>query len=367
MFQFDYVAVKLADISGRYIIPLDIDPFLDLLANRFEVRILGESVEGRPIRSVTLGTGPLRIMMWSQMHGNESTTTKSVLDLINYLRTDSDEARSILKNCTIAIVPILNPDGAIAYTRVNANGVDLNRDAQDRTQPESLILRALYDQFKPDYCFNLHDQRTIFNVGDTDKPATVSFLAPAHDPERSISKARAISMQLIVAMNHELQKFIPGQIGRYDDGFNSNCIGDTFQMLHTPTVLFEAGHFQGDYEREQTRAYIFMALLKAVGTIANKEVGSFNPERYFDIPENNKMFYDILIRNVHLLDPHREVGDSAGILFVETLTGTKIDFVCKLEQVGNLDGKFAHKIYNCLDAKDLEILKNHQNLLNALR
>src|SRR5690606_2236569 len=175
MFKLDYETVKQTSLVGRYITPMDIDPYLDSLTSEFDVRQVGKSVQGRTIRSITLGNGPIRIMMWSQMHGNESTTTKSVLDLINYLRAGSELARLILKNCTIAIIPMLNPDGAIAYTRVNANAVDLNRDAQDRTQPESIALHELYQNFKPDYCFNLHDQRTIYNVGDTPKPATVSF------------------------------------------------------------------------------------------------------------------------------------------------------------------------------------------------
>lgn len=367
MFKLDYETVKEKSLVGRYITPMVIDPYLDSLACEFDVRQVGKSVQGRTIRSITLGNGPIRIMMWSQMHGNESTTTKSVLDLINYLMAGSELARLILKNCTIAIIPMLNPDGAIAYTRVNANAIDLNRDAQDRTQPESIAIHELYHNFIPDYCFNLHDQRTIYNVGDTPKPATVSFLAPAHDPERNISRTRAISMQLIVAMDRELQKHIPGQVGRYDDGFNSDCIGDTFQMLHTPTILFEAGHFQGDYERERTRFYIFIALLKGLAIIAKQQVDIFVREQYFDIPENNKLFYDILIKNIHRLDSSRNIGDSAGILFVETLVGEKIDFVGKLEQVGNLDHMFAHKTYNCLDVKDLWILNNNQNLLNVLK
>lgn len=346
---------------------MDIDPYLDQASDTFEVCKLGESVQGRAIRSIVMGTGPIGIMMWSQMHGNESTTTKSVLDLINYLRAGSDMARSILKSCTIAIVPILNPDGAIAYTRTNANSVDLNRDAQERSQPESVALRKLYHNFKPDFCFNLHDQRTIFNVGDGPKPATVSFLAPAHDPERSISKSRALSMRLIVAMNDELQKYIPGQVGRYDDSFNGNCVGDAFQMLETPTVLFEAGHFQDDYERERTRFYIFVALLKSVTVIAENKVDTYGRDLYFDIPENNKMFYDIIIRNMDKLDADREVGDSAGILFVETLINGKLHFVPKLEQMGNLDHMFGHKIYNCLNAKDLEIIQNDPDLLNVVK
>jgi murein tripeptide amidase MpaA len=44
---------------------------------------------------------------------------------------------------------MLNPDGASLYTRENANKVDLNRDSQDLTQPESKILRETMQPFVP--------------------------------------------------------------------------------------------------------------------------------------------------------------------------------------------------------------------------
>ncbi len=363
----NYNAIKEETIKGRYVTDKDIDPFLNTAAKDFIIQIEGLSVEERAIKSIVLGKGKLKILMWSQMHGNESTTTKAVLDLINFLKSGSDLASSILKNCTLKIVPILNPDGAMAYTRVNANGVDLNRDAQDRTQPESIVLRKIYEDFKPNYCFNLHDQRTIFNVGNTPKPATVSFLAPAHDPERSISKTRGISMQLIVAMNQELQKFIPGQVGRYDDGFNSNCVGDTFQMLNIPTILFESGHFPGDYDREETRKYIFTAMLKAIEVISKGTIDQYHMDSYFNIPDNNKLFFDLIIKNIHILEPKYELGSSAAIQFVETLINGKIEFKGKLEEIGDLQGKFGHRTYNCLYSKDLKELQDNPELLDLLR
>ena len=363
----NYNAIKEETIKGRYVTDKDIDPFLNTVAKDFIIQIEGLSVEERAITSIVLGKGKLKILMWSQMHGNESTTTKAVLDLINFLKSGSDLASSILKNCTLKIVPILNPDGAMAYTRVNANGVDLNRDAQDRTQPESIVLRKIYEDFKPNYCFNLHDQRTIFNVGNTPKPATVSFLAPAHDPERSISKTRGISMQLIVAMNQELQKFIPGQVGRYDDGFNSNCVGDTFQMLNIPTILFESGHFPGDYDREETRKYIFTAMLKAIEVISKGTIDQYHMDSYFNIPDNNKLFFDVIIKNIHILEPKYELGSSAAIQFVETLINGKIEFKGKLEEIGDLQGKFGHRTYNCLYSKDLKELQDNPELLDLLR
>ena len=361
-----YPSIKVNAVQGRYLTNEDSMAFLEKVSGTFLVETVGHSVQERPIKTITLGTGKRKIMMWSQMHGNESTTTKAVLDFINFLNTPSELAHTIKESCTITIIPVLNPDGAAAYTRVNANGIDLNRDAQNRSQPESKVLRQIFDDFQPDHCFNLHDQRTIFNVGETPKPATVSFLAPAHDGERSISKTRAVSMQLIVGIHKVLQQLIPGQIGRYDDAFNSNCIGDTFQMLNVPTVLFEAGHFPNDYQREKTREYIFIAMVAAVELIAKNTIGQYRKEDYFAIPENNKRFFDILIKNAHIVNASHSEGSSIGILFKEVLMNGSIVFEPTVEKTGNLDNCYGHKTLNCLDNNDLKVLKASSEITRSI-
>lgn len=358
-----YLSFKENSIQGRYVVNEQIIKFLDGLSTDFLIETVGHSVEERRIKSVTVGNGKNTILMWSQMHGNESTTTKAVLDLLKFLESDNSLAAELLGNCTLKIIPIMNPDGAEAYTRVNANAIDLNRDAQDRGQPESKVLRDVYEDFQPDFCFNLHDQRTIFNVGDTSKPATVSFLAPSHDAERTISKTREISMQLIAAMNTELQEVIPEQVGRYDDGFNANCVGDTFQMLNTPTILFEAGHFPNDYERESTREYIFHALIKALHCVSGNEIPSYSKEDYFIIPENKKLFFDIVIKNAKIIDA--SYTKDVGILFAEVLKNGKISFEARIEKVGCLEHYFGHKTYNCAVANDFLLLKK-QSYWNIL-
>jgi len=358
-----YLDYKEKTISGRYVTNQMLTKYLEAINDDVPIATIGYSVQKRPIQSVTIGEGKHKLLFWSQMHGNESTTTKAILDLLNFLRSDAIEAKTILNNCTLKIIPILNPDGAEVYTRVNANMVDLNRDAQNQTQPESVLLRSVYDNFQPDFCFNLHDQRTIFNVGDTSKPATVSFLAPAHDEERSISKTRGLSMQLIVAMNQSLQKLIPGQVGLYDDAFNANCVGDTFQMLNTPTILFEAGHFQEDYNRELTRAYIFWSLRSALDCISKQNIDTYSQKEYFAIPENQKLFYDVLIKNANVLSP--SYTKDVAILFVEKLANNQITFEAKIEKNRSLDGFYGHKTFNCLNKNDLNTLKK-QNFWKIL-
>lgn len=351
----EYLNYKEKSIQGRYVINEQVLDFFENTEACVQKEDIGVSVEKRPIKAFTLGTGKHKILMWSQMHGNESTTTKAVLDLINLLCAKTNLASSILDSCTIKIIPMLNPDGAAAYTRVNANLIDLNRDAQDLSQPESKILRNVYNNFKPNFCFNLHDQRTIFNVGTTEKPATVSFLAPAQDKERSVTPTRIVAMQLIAAMNKTLKNFIPNQVGRYDDGFNANCVGDTFQMQNTPTILFESGHAIDDYNREKTRMYMFYALLTAIQVITKESIVNYTKEAYFEIPENGKLFFDILIKNASKIST--KYTEDIGVLYIETLKNNTIHFVPKIEKEGDLKSYFGHKTYNALISKDLETMK----------
>ncbi len=360
----DHSAYKELSIKGRYITQamLEESCFSKLSAPLMEI---GNAVSGKTLYGFSLGKGSKKILMWSQMHGNESTTTKAVWDMVNFLQSDEALAKSILEHCTLMIVPMLNPDGAKAYTRVNKNGVDLNRDAKMLTQPESVALRQLFEEFQPDFCFNLHDQRTLFSAGATDKPATVSFLSPASNEARDVTPTRETAMKIIVAMDTLLQKLIPGQVGRYDDGFNDNCVGDAFQMTDTPTILFEAGHFPKDYERERTREFIFHALIEALKTIAMNLVDNFTPKDYFKIPENNKLFFDVLVKNPSVLNPELD-EEMIGIRYKEVLEGEKIIFEPEIIEMGTLEGFYGHETIECIDLKDFGLVPEHHKIVNLL-
>jgi len=344
--EFDYSSFKLDHIKGRYINYETTIACLSALVDESKIQTIGHSVNSLPIPMITLGTGSKKILMWSQMHGNETTTTKAVLDLLSFFKSKSQAAISILDKAQLYIIPVLSPDGANQYTRVNANEVDLNRDAQERSQPESKALRAVFDTIKPDYCFNLHDQRTLFNVGDSDKVATVSFLSPAADQERSITESRIRSMKLIADMNDVLQQYIPGGVGRYDDSFNINCVGDSFQYEQVPTILFESGHYPQDYNREQTRALITLSLITALNSIVY-ELYEFNDvEAYHNIPENDKLFYDILIENPHVIDDHYKEDQVLAINYAEILEDHRITFIPKPLEIKPKGAFYGHKVYD---------------------
>ena len=333
---------KEQSLFGRYITLQHIEPLLQ----KYNAEVIGKSVLEKPIYKLQIGTGEKKILMWSQMHGNESTTTKALFDFINFLHSTTSDSEIILKKFTFCIIPMLNPDGAKAYTRENANGIDLNRDAQNLSQPESKVLRNTFDAFKPNYCYNLHDQRTIFGVNDSGKPATVSFLAPAFNENRDMNAVRSQAINVIVAMNDTLQKFIPNQIGRFDDSFNNNCVGDTFQSLNVPTVLFEAGHFPNDYEREETRKYIFIALLSGIEFLCENDIVVNKMNDYLNIPQNKVIFFDFIYKNVKINYDNKEKIINFAAQYKEVLLNNKVNFEARISQIESLDNFFGHIVFD---------------------
>ncbi|BDB55343.1 peptidase M14 [Flavobacterium ammoniigenes] len=349
-FEALFVQNKEQSIQGRYITLDHIEPILNRLNTTNQLQEIGKSVLGKSIYEYQIGHGATRIFLWSQMHGNESTTTKGLFDFLNLLHGDTDFAKQLLNNFTFCCIPILNPDGATLYTRANANGVDLNRDSQDLTQPESKILRNTFERFKPDYCFNLHDQRTIFGVDMSAKPATMSFLAPSYNEEREINDSRLKAINVIAGINQVLQKYIPGQVGRFDDSFNINCIGDTFQYLGVPTILFEAGHYPNDYEREQTRKYVFISLVSAFSTISENDIVINRIEDYLNISQNNPVFCDFLYKNVKINYDGNEKIINFAAQYKEELIDGQIWFNAYINQIDDLENRFGHLEYDAQGA-----------------
>ncbi len=345
-------------LSGRYISLKQLQPILIDFQNTGILEKLGTSEKGNPVYVIRMGSGPKKVLAWSQMHGNESTTTKALIDFIQFLRQKrfwQAEIKSFLQEYTFVAIPMLNPDGAELYTRENLNGVDLNRDAKQLTQKESKLLRSLFQQEKPDLCLNLHDQRTIYSLGGSNYPATLSFLSPAANVDRDITTARARAMLDIARLNNYLQVLAPNRIGRYDDSYNENCVGDSFQSEGTPTILFEGGHSPGDYQREKTRELLFHAFTALFDFIpSTKEPPSLID--YFAIPENEKNCRDVILRNAYIAGQKQDIA----IQYKEILSGEAIDFVPYVDDIGDLSPLKGHKE---IDVKGEDILINsHENV-----
>src|SRR5690606_34494044 len=121
---------------------------------------IGRAASGRPIYLLRTGSGSTRVLFWSQMHGDETTASRSLTDLFNYIAGNPADPRvqRWSDRLTILAVPMLNPDGADAHRRRSAFGIDINRDARLLATPEGRALKQVQERYRPDFGFNLHDQ-----------------------------------------------------------------------------------------------------------------------------------------------------------------------------------------------------------------
>lgn len=322
----------------------DIVPLLDALSSQqpFTVSQIGESLEKRSIYQVKAGNGPDSVLLWSQMHGDEATATMALFDIFNFLKASNDgfdELRqTILTNISLYFVPMLNPDGAERFQRRTATDIDMNRDALRLQTPEGALLKSLQQTLRPLVGFNLHDQNPRYSVGKTGKQAVMSFLATAYDEERNVNEVRERSMKLIVGLDRVLQQFIPGQIGRFDDEFEPRAFGDNIQKWGTTLILVESGGYKGDPEKMVIRRLNFVAILTALLAIAEQSYQQEDISQYPAIPENGRLLFDVLIRNVTVVRNEQAVIVDLGINHNEVNINEATDFRYKstIEEIGDL-------------------------------
>jgi len=345
-------------LKGRYITINHILPILDHYREVFNVSVAGFSENGVEIPLVSFGQGGKKVLIWSQMHGNESTTTKALFDFFKFITSNKQATKTLLSKHTFYVLPMLNPDGAALYTRENANGVDLNRDAQALSQRESKVLRSIFDALQPDLCLNMHDQRSIFGIKGP-KPATLSFLAPSADILKTITPAREVAMGLIVKMKNYIKAHHHNQIGRFDDSYNQNCVGDSFTSSGAPTILFEAGHFKDDYSRELSRSFVFYGLIALFDLDAASQNNSVDYKEYFNIPENQKIYKDVVLYNVRVVG--EDTLQTISFQYKEIIHDQNIVFELYFDSVEVDKDVFGHQYFDLQGGRIL--VNSHQNII----
>ncbi|MEQ9400897.1 MAG: M14 family zinc carboxypeptidase [Longimicrobiales bacterium] len=267
------------------------------LAAPWRMEVAGHSAEGREIRHLTVGSGPVRVLLWSQMHGNESTASMTLADVIRFFHDWPDHplARRITEGTTVHLVPMLNPDGAERFQRRNAQGIDVNRDARRLQTPEGRTLKAVRDAVEPDFGFNLHDQNPNTRVGDTDRRAAIALLAPAFNEARDVDAKRYRAMQVASLLVEAMEPLVGDHIAKYDDTFNPRAFGDLMGAWGASTVLIESGGWADDPQKQHLRRTNFVGILTALDAIATGRYEQFGSERYESLLYNASSRPDLLV------------------------------------------------------------------------
>lgn len=89
------------------------------------VETIGYSSKGRAIAAYTFGSGAKSVVYTGAIHGNEVSTRSLMLRWIDELEAN---ARAIPAGTSVVVVPMINPDGIAAGSRVSGSNVDLNRN-----------------------------------------------------------------------------------------------------------------------------------------------------------------------------------------------------------------------------------------------
>jgi protein MpaA len=142
----------------------------------------GTSIQGNEIKAYkTQGKANQYLYLIGGTHGDEVEGVYVLTQLFEWLKSEHET-----KDLPMVVLPILNPDGYESGNRVNAHGVDLNRNypadnwvsdyKKDKynpgpnalSEPENIYLDKLFNQFKPGFILSFHSWKRIVNYnGDS--------------------------------------------------------------------------------------------------------------------------------------------------------------------------------------------------------
>ncbi len=195
--------------------------------------VLGNSVEGRPIESITFGEGSDVVLIMATIHGNEDAGTP----LLNALADHLAERPGVLAGRKIILIPCVNPDGMAKQMRTNVRNVDLNRNFpasnfgetgggdSPLSEPESAAIHRVLSESRPTRIVSLHQP---LNFGS----ACIDFDGPGEKLAAAMESRGDLPITKLGSR--------PGSLGSY--------AGVT---LGIPIITLELPKEAGDWDRHE--------------------------------------------------------------------------------------------------------------------
>jgi len=187
--------------------------------------VFGRSVQGRPLRAYILGNGPDVTLIFAAVHGNETATPYLVEQLHLHLRRHPE----ILTGRRVVLIPVLNPDGLNRRSRVNARGVDINRNYPGTWRKPK---RGERHRSGP-YAASEPETRAMLQLVNKYRPTKiVSIHQPLHCLAFSGERSRGLAQAISTANGYKIKDNVgyptPGGFGGYCD-----------RIIKTPVVTLE--------------------------------------------------------------------------------------------------------------------------------
>lgn len=280
----------------------------------------GKSEQGRSIYVAKVGTGPQKIWIQAQIHGNEKLVTEAALQLLKtYASSGAKDVERVLEEATLYFIPMYNPDGAemnIRHTKLTDSGklIDLNRDWTPTgfEAVESEVVYAYWADVNPDFAIDLHHQgfKQVYGTNESTSFSLGISLAP-DGPTLPDTGYNEITKQMMAYVYDKLSDYGYTHIDRYQVGVDREAgtgydidirggvvsammMGLNYNNLNPeghshPAVFFETkGNSTEGSLGQKSNGYLtkqnYLALKSLVSGYVTGEVENVNPDNWYNIP-----------------------------------------------------------------------------------
>ena len=230
---------------------------------------IGFSEEGRPLPLYYVGqlNAPIRILIVAGQHGDEPLGTQAVEHFLGTV--------NVTKQTCVAAIPCLNADGAFKQTRLNASGIDLNRDHQRLQSSEIRALHKLVREFCPQLIIDVH------TYPPRRKHLLVQGLVYHHDVFVDVANTPALNSEVKTLMHTSLMPKVISTVQQQYTANRYTLINASGRVRHsspdvsnarnmlalrynTCTLLLEGREGKRSCEQKQTIVALNIALKTAI-------------------------------------------------------------------------------------------------------
>ncbi|MFD4168183.1 M14 family zinc carboxypeptidase [Streptomyces albidoflavus] len=291
--------VKLNRLTSNAELAAELGTLAKRHPHTLDVETIGRSVDGRPLYTATAGTGPRRLLILTQMHGDEPLGTEAALRMLKKVAGPGRAARELREEVTIKVVPRVNPDGWERYhdpdfregidPRLNSHQVDLNRmfgpapEYDLALAPEAAAVHGVVDGFAPDLVLDYHHQVTYATPDG--RMVTMSVLWSTHPdvaPEVAADGKRAAAV-----VGDALADDPRSNVTLYPRSDTASTARNGLGLDGYPTLLLEQ---RGQQEAGQKGAGPLIreartAMESIAGSLADGSFATVDPARADLLPE----------------------------------------------------------------------------------
>lgn len=157
--------------------------------------VVGQTAQGTDIYRLTMGQGDKLIVITGGVHRDEKASRELVMIKARDMAYNDDgKYTEYLNEHKVMFIPTVNPD---TETRVNGQGLNINRDAYELRTPEMIALMKIISNERPDIYVDFHER-----AGTLER---VEFIDPSKLDPNAVETIKDLSRNMEFYVREELE------------------------------------------------------------------------------------------------------------------------------------------------------------------